>query len=625
MCGIGGFTRNRFRDDPLPDLRRMRERLRHRGPDAQTEYIDPGIALAHTRLAVVDLEGGAQPRTEIDGRALTYNGEIYGFARLAENLRRDGIALRDHSDTEVLFQMLSRQGPEATLRQIDGMFAFAYRDAAGDVWLARDRFGEKPLYYALVDGDLYFASELGALRTHCRIAALPWREGALRLFLQLQYLPAGETGIAGIRQLEPGCLLRFRDGGIQTFRYWAHPGNQPGPDAPATIDEATDRLESSLDRSVAERLIADVPVGILLSGGLDSSLVAAFVRRHKPHLKSFNIRFPDASFDESPHAAAVAAHLGLDHHTINCDDEAIAGAFGEVIGRLDMLLADASILPTYLLSRETRKHVTVALGGDGADELFLGYPNFAVRRYAGVMSRIPEFMGNQLREALRHLPGSDSYMNLPFRLRQLSFGFGKPADAQSLYWMTGLGPEERMEIWPDEAMEESLEADIAAFATHGWGPEPADDVERLSRQFIRGYLPDSVLAKVDRASMLHALEVRTPFLSREVAEFAMGLDPDFKLGGTSGKRVLRTLASRHLPADVTTRRKHGFSVPLARLFRTGLRSQAETLLLETNGPLAGAIHRPALEELLRAHMSGKRDNSRQIWTLCVLMAVTQRT
>ena len=375
---------------------------------------------------------------------------------------------------------------------------------------------------------------------------------------------------------------------------------------------------------MADRLIADVPVGILLSGGLDSSLVAAFTKRHKPNLKSFNIKFAEASFDESPHAQAVAAHLGLDHRTIECDEGAIAGAFGEVLGKLDLLLADASILPTYLLARETRRHVTVALGGDGADELFLGYPNFSVRRFAGAMAHVPAGAGTLFRSLLGLMPGGESYMNLPFRLRQLSYGFGKPADSQSLHWMSGLGPEERTAIWPDAAMERRLDESVSALGRESWGEPAEGGVERLSRLFVRTYLPDSVLAKVDRAAMMHALEVRTPFLAREIGEFALRLDTGLKSTGGAGKRVLRQLALRHLPADIVTRRKHGFSVPLARLLRTTLRRQAEALLLESTGTVSGLFRRPALENLLRAHGSGIRDNSRQIWTLCVLMSVTGR-
>jgi asparagine synthase (glutamine-hydrolysing) len=367
-----------------------------------------------------------------------------------------------------------------------------------------------------------------------------------------------------------------------------------------------------------------VPVGILLSGGLDSSLVAAFTKRHKPHLKSFNIKFADVSFDESAHAEAVAAHLGLDHQTIAVGDDAIAAAFGEVLGRLDLLLADASILPTHILARETRKRVTVALGGDGADELFLGYPNFSARRLAGPMSAIPSAAGTAFRALLDALPGDESYMSLPFKLRQLSYGFGKSADSQSLYWMAGLGPQARAELWPDAAAERDLDRTLAALGEASWGPPATDPVERLSRLFLRGYLPDSVLAKVDRASMFHALEVRTPFLARDIAEYALGLDRDLKLGGGAGKRVLRALAMRHLPAEIVLRPKHGFAVPLARLLRTGLRTVAEAMLLETKGPASNFLHRPALEKLLREHREGARDNSRQIWTLCVLVSVTDR-
>jgi asparagine synthase (glutamine-hydrolysing) len=598
--------------------------LRHRGPDGEGCHIDGGVAFGHLRLAVVEPSGGAQPRIEADGRALVYNGEVYGFSALAEDLRSQGVTLRDRSDTEVLFALLDRDGPEATVCLIDGMFAFAYRDRAGRIWLARDRFGEKPLYYAVVDGELHFASELAALRAHPRVAALPWDAAALRRFLLFQYVPGGDSGIEGVRQLPPGTLLRFDAGKTDTIRYWNHAAVADPSAAEPDLESAADRLDVLFDRAVAERLIADVPVGLFLSGGLDSSLVAAYARRHAHRLKSFGVGFPDASYDEGAHAEALARRLGLDHRTILCDDRTLEGSFDAILGGLDHLLGDPSILPTYVLCREARREVTVAVGGDGADELFLGYPNFQARRHAGAMARIPASWGRYLRGALSGLPVSGGYMNLPFKLRQLSYGFGNNPDAQSLLWMSGLGPEERGEIWPDERLESDLRNAVQAAARDHWGPDPSDGVERLCRLFLRGYLPDAILAKVDRASMLSSLEVRAPYLARDVAEFALTLDTRSKLSGSTGKRVMRVLARRHLPPDVASRPKHGFAPPLARLFRSGLRGRARAAILESGGPLAGVLNRRALESMLDEHDRGVRDHGRRIWTLCVLLAVTSR-
>ncbi|MBE0533476.1 MAG: asparagine synthase (glutamine-hydrolyzing) [Rhodospirillales bacterium] len=621
MCGIAGFTRHRTQAEAAAALTDMRERLRHRGPDAQANYCDGRIALTHTRLAVVDLCGGAQPRVDADGSALTFNGEIYGFAEHAAELRQAGVELQDRSDTEVLFQMLRRNGVEATLQRIDGMFAFAYRDPDGAVWLARDRFGEKPLFYAEHGGDLYFASELAALRAHPDLAGWPWNERSLRLFLALQYLPAPDSGIAGIKKLPPGTMLKFCNGQSRLTRYWHHPRSDSAP--VASLESHVERLDDLLLQSVRDRLVADVPVGIFLSGGLDSSLVAAYAKRCDPNVHSFSIKFEDASFDESSHAEAAARHLALRHRTIPVGRDAIVDAFDGVLARLDEPMADASILPTYLLSQVTREHVTVALGGDGADELFLGYPNFMVRRYAGMMSLLPSALGAAVRKVLSALPATSGYMNWPFKFSQLSFGFGRPPEVQSLYWMSGLAATDQSRVWPGGNVDQLLASQFEVLAGECWGESDVDAVGILARLFLRGYLPDSVLTKVDRASMYHALEVRAPFLSKAIGEFALSLPTGFKLRHGTGKYILRRLARRYLPSDIVMRGKHGFAVPLASLFRGRLRGRIGELVLEASGPIHDALHRPALEKLLRDHWQGRHDNSRQIWTLCVLAAVTR--
>lgn len=624
MCGIAGFTRSRSPgagDEAI--IRRMQALLAHRGPDAQGFHLDPAIAITQTRLSVIDLAGGQQPRVEGNGALLVYNGEIYGFAALAEELRRDGVTLRDASDTEVLFQLLLRDGALRTLQRIDGMFAFAYRDPEGTLWLARDRFGEKPLYYALLGETLAFGSELAVVRAHPVARAASINPDELQLFLALQYLPDGRTGLASVRKINPGCVARFQDGMLSEVRYWDHPAPLERPDDRSEAD-LIEGLESLLHRSVADRLISDVPIGIFLSGGLDSSILAAFARRVRPDLASFSIRFDgEASFDESPYAETVARHLGLRHTTIPLGRDTIASAFIQVLDRLDELLADSSILPTYLLSRETRRHVTVALGGDGADELFLGYPNFKVRRLAEVMALLPARAGSIFRSLSRLVPDSGGYMSNLFRLRQLSFGFGQNPDAQSLFWMQGLGQDDRARIWRQDGRHSTTAPMLEALAVaHDGESGNLNPVERLCRLFLRGYLPDSVLAKVDRASMAHALEVRAPFLGRDLAEFALTLPTLMKLRGKSGKYLLRQVGLRHLPREIVERPKHGFAVPLADLFRKELKAETAGILLETPGPAQHLLHRPGIEALWREHLSGRRDNSRQIWTLCVLAKVT---
>src|SRR6266436_9950513 len=423
MCGIAGFTA------PGPEakavLAAMNRALAHRGPDGAGVFVDREVALGHTRLAIIDLAGGAQPRVdEASGDALVFNGEIYGYQALAAELRGLGVPLRDRSDTEVLFQLIRREGVRRTVERIDGMFAFAFRDgASGTLHLVRDRFGEKPLYYGLARGRLVFASEVGALLCHPDFRdAVPDRLAAYS-FLLFEYLPGSLSGWTGIEKIEPGTILAFRDGQISRERYW-HP---PVAGATAqTVDEAeaAERLGALLLASVRRRIVADVPVGVFLSGGIDSSLITALAKEAAPDLTAFTVRVGAESFAETPHAIATARHLGVRHEVVELGPTDLVEAFDAIGDKLGEPLGDSSLLPSYLVCRTARRLMTVALGGDGADELFAGYPNFALQRFAPVMALIPPVAGRMIAAALARLPASDSYMNWRFLLAQLAQGFG---------------------------------------------------------------------------------------------------------------------------------------------------------------------------------------------------------
>ncbi len=622
MCGLVGFTA------PGPDaaavLARMTAAVAHRGPDGEGAFVDRGLALGHRRLAVVDLSGGAQPRVDAErGDALAFNGEIYGFAALAESLRRDGAVLGDHSDTEVLFQLLRRDGIGATLARIDGMFAFAWRDgASGEVHLARDRFGEKPLFYAVRGDSLIFASELAALRRHPLLAEAALDPAAIDAYLALEYVPWDETGFAGVRRLPPGHLLTWRDGAATVAPYWS-PAVGAGPAPVASEDEALDRLERLLDESVRERLVADVPVGVFLSGGVDSGLIAAVAARHAAGIAAYTVRMPEASHDETPHAAAVARHCGLRHVIVELSEADLLDAFDAVTAKLDEPMADSSLLPTWLVCRAARRELTVALGGDGADELFAGYPNFQAQRLAAAMAALPDAAGRLLRRGLDLLPASSGYMGLDFRLRQLSHGFGQPPARQSFLWMSPFTPDERRALWTPEARPNADPLAVADRLLAAPGA-PAGGMDRLLRLMTQTYLPGHILTKVDRASMYNGLEVRAPFLGRDFAEFAMALPWRWKLKGLTTKHLLKRLAARHLPHEVVWRPKHGFALPLARLLRGPLRQPVREALLDAGNPVAGWFRRPAIERLLDEHDSGRADHRKKIWTLFVLFRVAAK-
>src|SRR5271165_22411 len=625
MCGIAGFT------NPGADARSilagMNVALGHRGPDGNGIFVDRGIALGHTRLAIIDVTGGAQPRVdEPSGDVLVFNGEIYGYQALAAELRSLATPLRDRSDTEVLFHLLRREGVRRAAERIDGMFAFAYRDGAtGTLCLVRDRFGEKPLYYGIVGEDIVFASEVPALQYHPAYAAAALDRDAAYRFLLYEYLPGTVSGWQGIAKLEPGCILTANHGDIQIDRYWRPPVQSVGR-AAEREGEAIDRLDELLSASVRDRVIADVPVGVFLSGGLDSGLITALAAKASPDLTAFSVRVGRDSFDETAHAVEVARHVGVRHEVVQLDDADLLTAFDAVTDKLGEPLADSSLLPTYLVCRAARGKMTVALGGDGADELFLGYPNFAVQRFARAMRLIPSAATRPVERAIKALPGSDTYMNRRFLTAQLAQGFGAAPARQSVLWMAPFGPNRMAALWlgsamPEEAVLDSVFAEIDSRAAEAGN---VGSVERLAYQFLTTYLPEDILTKTDRASMFNSLEVRAPFLSRALAEYACSLPTRLKLRGSEKKYILKRLACRYLPERIAYRKKHGFAVPIGSLIRTLFWTQCRDVLMSTSNPVAGWYRRAAIEQLLNEHAAGRIDHGKKLWALYILFCVAGR-
>ena len=590
--------------------------IRHRGPDGDGIAIMGDLALGHIRLSVIDLQGGAQPRQE--GRtSLVFNGEIYGYQALARALLSEGHTLRDSSDTEVLFTLLKTRGVAETLDHVDGMYSFAFRGEDGVLHLVRDRFGEKPLFYAVTVRGIVFGSEILALRQH------PWVSHdldveALGQYLTLQYMPGELTGFSAIKRLPAGTRLEWDGHSASLHSYWSpHPKQREGL---GDQQERIERLDALLSESVRARLVADVPVGVFLSGGLDSSLVAAYARYHARDITAFSVRLPGNGFDESPYAVEVAQALDLKHEIVSLEDEDLKSAFEAVVGRLDEFLADSSLLPTYLVCRAARGAVTVALGGDGADELFAGYPNFKLARYTGAMAAIPRFTGTALRKAIQMAPAGNGYMNRLFLARQLSYGLGHPPEVQSDLWMAAFSPEEQRRLWKgSQGLMETTDTLIQRARVLA-GNGDSYGLSEMMQQFLRGYLPDNILVKVDRASMYNSLEVRSPFLGRDLAEFSLSLPPGDKFSEGEAKVLLRRIAARMVPHSVVQRPKHGFAAPMATLLREQLRRPAEEILL-SSGRTDDLLDRTVVEKLWKEHQSRRRDHHRKLWSLLVLKKV----
>jgi len=636
MCGFAGFWSPEPLSSSAPALvRAMGDALRHRGPDDHGEWVDPedGLALAHRRLSIVDLSvAGHQPMTSADGRwVLVFNGEIYNHVALRRELEASqrAPAWRGHSDTETLLAAIAAWGLRSALEKSVGMFALALWDRERRaLQLARDRLGEKPLYYGWQQGVLLFGSELSALQCHPRFEAAIDR-GALALMLRYGYVPAPWSIHASVRKLPPACLLMLSspdDATAQPQAYWsALVHAREGASGPLQLSdaEALDELERLLRQSLLGQRVADVPLGAFLSGGVDSSLVVAVMQSLSGNaVRTFTAGFEDAAHDESGHARAVAAHLGT-RHTEFCLSEREALDTVRLLPALfSEPLGDASQIPTYLVSRLARRDVTVAISGDGGDELFCGYDRYRwarriagwpqwLRRPVGAMlrSRPAEDWVKALGPVQRWLPAELQGPGQEDRLRKLAAVLAA-ADDDAVYRMV-LSP------WPPDA-DLVRAAPLLASAFNDVGPGTLD--QRMMLLDLCSYLPDGVLAKVDRAAMAASLETRVPLLDHRLVEFALRLPMRFKLREGSSKWLLRRLLDRHVPRALIDRPKMGFGIPLHAWLRGDLRDWAEELLSETRLRDAGLVNPAPFRRAWAEHLAGTHDWGYRLWPLLMFEA-----
>lgn len=600
MCGLAGIV---GAIDPVT-LKAMADRLAHRGPDGDGFLAAAdGVQLAHRRLAVLDLAGGHQPMLLADeSLSIVFNGEIYNFAELRRELQQLGARFQtDHSDTEVLLHGW-RQWGHGLWPRLNGMWALALHDRTRrELVLSRDRFGKKPLYYHAGRASFVFASELSALRLHPEVPR-SIDPVALRKYYAHGFIPAPHSWIQGVHKLPGGhtLTLQLPDRTLRVERWWRY---QPAPDpqlAAQGIDALAEELLALLDRAVARRLVADVPVGAFLSGGIDSSTVAALAMRHcrREQLKSFSISFTESAFDESPHARRVAGHIGAAHQVEACTIEDLRQCLPQILAKLDEPLADASLLPTWLLCRHARRQVTVALGGDGADELLAGYDPFRALAPARQYQRwVARPLHRAISAVVARLPVSHRYMSLDFKLKRTLRGLGAPPPLWLPLWMSPLTPAEIGEMLGEPVEAEELYSE----AIEAWDHAGNDDVERATGFYIEMYLQDDILTKVDRASMLNSLEVRAPFLDIEVVDFLRRLPSQFKLKRGNSKRLLRHAVRDLLPASIIGRRKQGFAVPVGDWFQRGL-------LQAPGGPS------PWWQQQWREHREGRADHRLSLWS-----------
>lgn len=628
MCGIAGFLGG----PGLPadaDARRtvlaaMTGTMTARGPDGQGQWLEGPVALGHRRLSIIDLAAGAQPMADMNGRAVvTFNGEIYNFRELRAELEALGHGFATNSDTEVLLNAWLAWG-EACLDRLEGMFAFALWDrATRTLFAARDRYGKKPFFYTQQNGVFAFASELTALRALPGLRFSTTR-AALARFLAYEYCPTPESIHSEVRKLPPGHFLVFRDGRARIRSYWSLP--VPEETAGASEPELRQRLVELLDAAVARRLVSDVPLGVFLSGGLDSSLVAALMARHLGRVKTFSIGFTEASYDESRYARLVARRIGAEHHERVLSARDCGALLPDIVERFDEPMSDPSIVPTFLLAGLTRERVTVALSGDGGDELFAGYETFYAFRIAEWYNRLPQLLRSGMAEPLaRLLPMSSGYVNPRLAVQAFLNGAARPPWQRMQSWLTPFPPELLRQVLVGaqdlDLSPEGLLAPTLRIHDDYPGRTP---LAKSFAFYARQYLLDYILVKVDRCTMMHSLEVRAPFLDRDLAEFVWRLPLDMKLRGLSGKYLLRRAAMGLVPKEVLRRPKRGFLIPVAQWLRGVLRPLMEDVLGEAALRRQGLFRPEAVRRLMDEHLSGRADHRRPLWTLLVLQLWLRR-
>ncbi len=612
MCGIAGFVL-RDKQAELAAVRAMCERIRHRGPDDEGFYLDGGCALGMRRLSIIDLSGGHQPIANEDHSVwVVFNGEIYNYRELRGYLEKCGHRFKTRSDTEVLVHLYEQEGPAGVAR-LRGMFAYAIWDASRKrIFVARDRFGKKPLYYAELPEGLFFASEISCLRE----AGVPLDIDAdgLRLYFQFNYIPDPFTAYRAIRKLPAGCWLTYDSGAgsgsVLRERYWRLPPPATKPPKDVTEEQAAARLREKFDEAVRARMIADVPLGAFLSGGIDSSsVVASMALTSAEPVKTFSIGFEEASSNELPYAALVARKYKTEHHEILVRPDSVS-LVERVVDHLGEPFGDASAIPTLILSEFAARHVKVALSGDGGDELFGGYGSFlAVSE--GKLDRLPAVMRpimGRIAEWLPYATYGKNYLRMlsrPTALeRYFEFNYSPYFLRERLLRPEWMLPADGAWLW-------RTFADCLL-------PNGADVLSQVMYFEATGNLTGDMLVKVDRMSMAASLEVRCPLLDHELAEMAAALPHSWKMANGKGKQILLKAIGDRLPPELLTRPKMGFEVPLAEWFRGPLREMLWDRLTAQRFLERGIVSGPFVRRLLEEHQRGRRSNETWLWALLVL-------
>jgi asparagine synthase (glutamine-hydrolysing) len=631
VCGIAGFYSNNRFEALKKSLPKATQCLVHRGPDDFGEYYNSdGIGLGHRRLSILDLSmAGHQPMSsENDAAVIVYNGEIYNFQQVRSQLVDKGYQFRSHTDTEVILHAYQEWGT-GCLEKFIGMFAFAIWDnAAKKLFAARDRVGIKPFYYYFKDGTLIFASELKALMAF-RDFPRSIDDEALALYFHYQYVPAPRTIFSDTHKLLPGHYLLCDQSGLKIKQYWRKPEGVDNAEMPwsGNKNRLLDLLDEKLTEAVSDRLISDVPLGALLSGGIDSSLVVALMQKVNPSpVRTFSIGFPEDKYNEAPWAGEIAAYLGTNHTELYVDPAMALEVIPQLPDIYDEPFADSSGIPTYLVSKLTRSHVTVALSGDGGDEQFAGYVRYwMTRTMSDWLKKIPRSLKAQMARTLAVLPANwvaRCYLpmrdHLPQRLRVANFQdkwqklimqLGQQ-DLAQLYRMT-------ICLWARSEVFDLLHRDLptSRYEDEFRSASACPAITRLMHVDQHTYLPDCMLTKVDRASMAASIEVRVPLLDHRVVEFTAGLPESLKYKNGKGKYILKKLLARYLPAGLFERPKMGFGVPIDHWMRKELKVLLLDYLAQDRLRREGRLNAQLVQQKVKEHLNGTCNHHYRLWAV----------
>lgn len=615
MCGICGFAGAGSEED----LVRINNRLAHRGPDGSGEWINRKrrVFLAHRRLSIVDLNDGAQPMESADGDlVVVFNGEIYNHVDLRKELQARGHRFHtSHSDTEILIHGFREWG-ENLPEKLNGMWSFAvYQKKTNRLFLSRDRFGKKPLFYTRQNGLFAFASELDPLAEHSRVGKeTDWL--SVKKYFAYGYIPSPRSLFKNVFKLPGGHSMVVDCSSLQLEikKYWEY-RLEPVEHVTAGLEESwCEQIRDVLDKAVKRRLMSDVPLGVFLSGGIDSTAVAYFAQKNcSLPVKTFSVEFDEKSFDESIYSKKAAAFLGTEHHAKLLNVETALDIIPELKRRLDEPMGDSSLIATYLLCRETRKHVTVALGGDGADELFAGYDPFRAIKLAGWYSRVvPRVLHEGVRMVMARFPVSHVNMSLDFKIKRTLRGLSYDQKFWNSVWLGPLSPSDMEDLFggridTDEIYSEAIES---------WNRCTQDNIVDKTLQFYTDlYLQDDILVKVDRAGMFNSLEVRAPFLDVQMSEIARKIPSGYKFRNGQTKYILKKALEPLLPKEIIHRQKKGFGVPLGRWFRENR--------IDVNTPRRMKMNHGFVQNAKKQHMLGKVDNRAFLWNFHLLQPFVQ--